>query len=73
MDQADQIRAVVERGFKGGAFAKKCARQASSYTMDVGPSVCVCVCACTYVGAWLCVFFVACAYTGHAPQNGKKS
>ena len=72
MDQADQIRVVVERGFKGEALAKKRARQAS-YTMDFAPSVCVCVCVCTYVGAWVCVFFVACAYTGHAHQNGKKS
>ena len=46
MDQADQIRVVVERGFKGEALAKKRARQAS-YTMDFGPSVCVCVCVCT--------------------------
>ena len=71
MDQADQIRVVVERGFKGEALAKKRARQAS-YTMDFAPSVCVCVCVCTYVGAWVCVFFVAMRVHGARASKRKK-
>ena len=62
MDQADQIRVVVERGFKGGALAKKRARQAP-YTMDFGPSVCVCVCVCARMWVRGCVCFLSHART----------
>ena len=71
MDQADQIRVVVERGFKGEALAKKRARQAS-YTMDFAPSmyVCVCVHVCGCVG--VCVFCRMRVHGARASKRKKK-